>query len=256
MANQSRGLPRDFHLEQRFTGKPMPLLDLSSFRWITFDCYGTLIDWETGIKEALLPILSAHGVSLENEPLLELYAELEAELEADTYGYIPYREVLAGVVAGFGKRLAFVPTRDEMHFLADSLPNWQPFPDTLAALDKLKRKYKLGIISNTDDDLFLSTARVLKVPFDEIVTAQQSRSYKPSLRNFQLAIERIGVPSEEILHVAQSIYHDVVPSRTLGIASAWVNRRSARKGAGATKVAFAAPDLEVPDLQSLALMAS
>jgi len=134
---------------------------------------------------------------------------------------------------------------------------WRVFDDVFPALDALASGgFKLGIISNTDDNLFLATAKLLKVPFDEIVTAQQSRSYKPSLRNFQLAIERMGVPNQEILHVAQSIYHDVVPSRTLGIASAWVNRGSARKGAGATKIAFAAPDLEVPDLQSLALMAS
>ena len=231
-------------------------LNLSSFRWITFDCYGTLIDWETGIKAVLHPILSAHGVSLEDQPLLELFGELEAELEAEASGYISYREVLAGVVAGFGKRLAFVPSRDEMYSLPESLRNWQPFPDTIAALDRLKRKYKIGIISNTDDDLFSATARLLKVQFDEVVTAQQARTYKPSLKIFQLAIKRMGIPKEEILHAAQSVYHDVVPSRALGIASVWVNRRSARRGAGATKVAFAAPDLEIPDLHSLALMAA
>jgi len=233
----------------------MSSLNFNSFRWITFDCYGTLIDWETGIKAALRPILSAHGVSLDDQPLLDLYGDLEAELEAESSGYTPYRDVLAGVVAGIGKRLAFTPTRDELYSLAQSLRNWRPFPDTIAALEKLKRKYKLGIISNIDNDLFLETARLLEVPFDEIVTAQQSRSYKPSPKIFQLAFERMGVPKGQILHAAQSIYHDVVPSRALGIASVWVNRRSARKGIGATKLASAA-DLEVADLQALADMAA
>ncbi|HEX4424322.1 MAG TPA: HAD-IA family hydrolase, partial [Terriglobales bacterium] len=134
----------------------------------------------------------------------------------------------------------------------DSLASWQPFPDTVAALRKLKSRYQLGIISNVDDDLFASTAKKLEVKFDHVITAQQARAYKPSLKIFKLAQERIGVAPEQWLHVAQSVFHDIVPGKSLGITTVWVNRASSRPGAGAAKSASANPDLEVPDLQTLA----
>jgi 2-haloacid dehalogenase len=166
-----------------------------------------------------------------------------------------YRHVLGNVVGGFGRKLGFDPTSQEIGSLADSLSSWKPFPDTIAALQKLKQKYKLGIISNTDDDLFAKTSKRLGIAFDEVVTAQQVRSYKPALKNFQIAIERIGTSKEKVLHVAQSIYHDVVPARALGIANVWVNRRGGKPGSGATKSAVTKPDLEVRDLKSLAALA-
>ena len=228
------------------------MLDFRRFRVLTFDCYGTLIDWESGILGALRPLLAAHGKSLPDEKLLELYGELEAEAEAGAYQ--SYRKVLQSVARGAGRRLGFEASEQETRSLPESLKNWQPFPDTVAALGKLKGRFKLAIISNTDDDLFADTARLLEVPFDGVITAQQAGSYKPSHRNFKLALERIALPPAQVLHCAQSIYHDVIPARALGLATVWVNRRGA-KGGGATKAARGQPDLVVPDLKTLAELA-
>jgi len=228
------------------------MLDFGRFRVLTFDCYGTLIDWESGILAALGPLLAAHGKSLADDKLLELFGGLEAEAEAGEYQ--SYRKVLEGVARGVGRRLGFEASEQEARSLPESLKNWPPFPDTVAALGKLKNRYKLAIVSNTDDDLFAQTARLLEVPFDWVITAQQAGSYKPSHNNFRLALERIARPADEVLHCAQSIYHDVVPARELGLATVWVNRRGA-KGGGATKAALGQPDVEVPDLKTLAEMA-
>jgi 2-haloacid dehalogenase len=146
----------------------------------------------------------------------------------------------------------FRPSLEQINSLPESLPQWPPFPDTVASLARLKQKYKLAVISNTDDDLFAETAKTLQVPFDWIITAQQAKSYKPSRNNFQRALEKIGLPKEKILHVGQSLYHDIVPTRELGWANVWVNRRSGKKGQGATVTADIKPDLEVPDLKTLA----
>jgi 2-haloacid dehalogenase len=229
------------------------MLDFNRFRILTFDCYGTLIDWESGIFAALRPILAAHKKTLSDSAILRLYSELEATAEGREYR--PYREILQSVVYGFGKRLEFTTTPAQLASLPDSLASWQPFPDTVAALRKLKSRYQLGIISNVDDDLFASTAKKLEVKFDHVITAQQARAYKPSLKIFKLAQERIGVAPEQWLHVAQSVFHDVVPAKSLGITTVWVNRPSSRPGSGAAKSASANPDLEVPDLQTLADLA-
>jgi 2-haloacid dehalogenase len=229
------------------------MLDFNRVRILTFDCYGTLIDWESGIFAALRPILAAHKKTLSDSAILRLYSELEATAEGREYR--PYREILQSVVYGFGKRLEFTTTPAQLASLPDSLASWQPFPDTVAALRKLKSRYQLGIISNVDDDLFASTAKKLEVKFDHVITAQQARAYKPSLKIFKLAQERIGVAPEQWLHVAQSVFHDVVPAKSLGITTVWVNRPSSRPGSGAAKSASANPDLEVPDLQTLADLA-
>lgn len=226
------------------------MLDFSQYDVVSFDCYGTLIDWETGIFSALRPILAAHGKNISDTELLRLYSELEVEAEQGEFR--PYREVLETVVRGFGKRLEFEPTRAQERSLPESLADWRPFPDTVAALRILKARYRLAIISNVDDDLFAATARRLEIPFDHLITAQQARAYKPSHRIFNLAQERIGVPAARWLHAAQSVYHDVVPARSLGVATVWVNRPSPRPGAGAAKAASGTPDLEVPDLKTLA----
>ena len=226
------------------------MLDFTRFRVLTFDCYGTLIDWESGIFSALHPILSSHRKVLADAALLELYGELEAA--AETGPFRPYREILQSVVRGFGERLGFSPTDAEIHSLPESLVHWQPFPDTIAALRQLKARYRLGIISNIDDDLFSLTAAKLEVKFDHVITAQQASAYKPSLAIFNLARERIGVAREQWLHVGQSIYHDVIPAQALGLATVWVNRPSPRSGIGAVKAAFGHPDLEVPSLSKLA----
>jgi 2-haloacid dehalogenase len=234
------------------------MLDLTRFKVLTFDCYGTMIDWETGIFSALRPILAAHGKKISDSVLLELYSELEASAEASAEKgeFLRYRDVLQSVVRGFGERLGFSPTDAEVRSLPQSLANWQPFPDTVEALRKLKSRYQLAVISNVDDDLFASTAPKLGVVFDHVITAQQAQCYKPCIRMFELAEERIRVSRERWLHVGQSIYHDVIPAQSLGIATVWVNRPSPRSGAGAATAAAGTPDLDVPDLDTLAQLST
>lgn len=226
------------------------MLDFNKFEVLTFDCYGTLIDWENGILTALHPVLMAHGINLPEEKILELYAEIESQAERGKF--VKYRVVLKEVVRRLGNRLGFVPMPSELGCLINSLGNWPPFPDTVQALTVLKKRFKLAVISNVDDDLFALSQGHLKVKFDYIITSEQAKSYKPSLRNFEFAMERMGLPAEKILHVAQSLYHDIVPAKTLGLSTVWVNRRKGKTGSGATPKAFGNPDLEVPDLASLA----
>jgi 2-haloacid dehalogenase len=183
-----------------------------------------------------------------------MYGEFEAE--AETGAYRPYREVLESVVRGFGQELGFSPNEAEVRSLPESVARWQPFPDTGQALRLLKKRYRLAVLSNIDDDLFATTAPKLGVDFDHVVTAQQARAYKPSLEVFRLARERIGMKSEEWLHVAQSVYHDIVPAKTLDLATVWVNRPSARAGIGAVRASTVRANLEVPDLKTLAAAVS
>ncbi len=192
------------------------MINFEQYKVLTFDCYGTLIDWESGILAALKPLLSVHGHNLDDEQLLQLFIEFEAEIQKG---------------------------------------DWSPFPDTVAALKALKNKFKLAIISNIDDNLFAFSAQHLEIEFDSIITAEQVKSYKPSLKNFKDAIDRIGIPPEQILHVACSIYHDIVPAQSLGISTVWVNRRAGKEGIGANLPVVAQPDLEVPDLHTLAQQA-
>jgi 2-haloacid dehalogenase len=229
------------------------MLQLDQFEVLTFDCYGTLIDWETGIWEALRPVLAAHQVNLQPEQVLELYGELESTAEAGEYQ--EYKTILSIVLEGFGARLGFTPSAVELQSFSTCVKDWPAFPDSPGALQALHKKYKLAIISNIDDDLFAFSEKRLQVKFDWIITARQARSYKPSLNNFKVAFERIGIPQGKILHVAQSLFHDIVPAKQLGLACVWINRRHDKAGFGATPPAKARPDLEEPDLQSLARLA-
>jgi 2-haloacid dehalogenase len=229
------------------------VLDLAAFDVLSFDCYGTLIDWESGLLAALAPLFAAHGAPFAPEPVLERFAAIEAELESGTF--MEYRRVLAGVLDRLAARHGFSPTPPEIVRFSTSVGDWPAFPDTVEALGALATRYKLAIISNVDDDLFAASAIRLQVPFNWVITAQQVRSYKPCLDNFRRAIERIGVSPARHLHVAQSLYHDIGPARQLGLSTVWVNRRHGRQGSGATPPAEATPDLEVPDLRSLAEMA-
>jgi len=226
------------------------MLNFSDFELLTFDCYGTLIDWESGIWEALHPILATHRIDVAADKALELYGELESEAERGEYH--EYKMVLKMVLEGVGARLGFAPTQLELQRFSESVQDWPAFPDSARALQALKKRYKLAIISNIDDDLFAFSAQRLQVQFDWIITAQQAKSYKPSHNNFQIAFERIGLPKDKILHVAQSLFHDIVPAKALGLATVWVDRRHNKDGFGATPPAQAQPDLTVPDLQTLA----
>jgi len=229
------------------------MLDFHRFQALTFDCYGTMIDWEKGIFSALRPILEAHGKTIDDFALLKLYSELE--LKAEQGEFRKYREVLQSVVAGFGEQLGFKPSEEEIRSLPGSLPQWPPFPDTVAALKRLQTRYKLAVISNIDDDLFAGSEPKLQAQFDHVITAEQARSYKPSLNNFSLALKQLGLAPDHVLHVGQSLYHDVTPAKSLGIATVWVNRPSPRPGAGAARTADGKPDLEVSDLATLAQIA-
>ena len=229
------------------------MLDLNRFEILTFDCYGTLIDWESGILAALHRILAAHGKKIDDATLLKLYGDFEQRSEAGPFR--SYRVVLESVVRRFGAELGFTPTAEQARSLPDSLPTWKPWPDTVAALRQLKTRFRLAILSNVDDDLFAATRPQLGVDFDEVITAQQAQAYKPSLKVFELALARIKAPAHRVLHVGQSIYHDVIPAQALGLATVWVNRPSARPGVGAVKSAEAKPDLTVTSLAELAAAA-
>jgi 2-haloacid dehalogenase len=157
---------------------------------------------------------------------------------------------------GFGERLGFVPSADERAALAASVGDWPPFPDTVEALQALADRFQLVILSNIDDDLFALSARHLGVAFAAIVTAQQVGSYKPDPRNFRALLARLDTAPDRVLHVAQSLFHDIAPANALGLTTVWVNRRHDRPGSGATPPATARPDLEVPDLRTLAHHAS
>ncbi|HSW41520.1 MAG TPA: haloacid dehalogenase type II [Patescibacteria group bacterium] len=232
----------------------MPPVEFRRFEVLTFDCYGTLIDWEAGIAAGLRAILAARGVDATDEDLLARYARHEAAVEAGPYA--PYREVLARSLRGVCADLGVEPTDEEAIGFGGSVGDWPAFPDSHDALARLATRYRLAIITNCDDDLFAASNRQLGVTFDWVITAQQVGSYKPSERNFEVAFERIRVPRERILHVAQSLFHDHVPAQRLGLATAWINRRHDRPGSGATPPAAATPDLVAPDMASFADLAT
>jgi 2-haloalkanoic acid dehalogenase type II len=209
---------------------------------ITFDCYGTLIDWERGIADAFTGEFGAEQ-SFDLGAVLAAYHEIEPVVESETYR--SYREVLTETVRRLVRRHGWALTEARAGFLAESLPSWPPFADTNAALRRLAAAgYGLGILSNVDDDLLAGTRRHLVGDFAFVVTAQQVRSYKPAPGHFLAARARIG--GARWLHAAQSYFHDVVPARALAIPVAWINRKhQAPTGA-------AGPDQEFSTLRDLA----
>lgn len=209
---------------------------------ITFDCYGTLVDWETGISDAFLSAARAEGRTLGRDAVLAAYADIEPRVEAS--GYRMYREVLTDTAAEVARRLGWPLERERARFLAESLPAWKLFPDTNPSLSALRdRGYRLGILSNVDDDLLAGTRKLLAVPFDVIVTAEQVKSYKPAHGHFVAARARLA--GQRWLHAAQSYFHDVVPAAALGIPVVWVNRKGERPADAAR------PDGEVQTLAGL-----
>ena len=225
-------------------------MGFESIRLITFDCYGTLIDWENGMLAALRPMFSRDGHRVPDVQLLELYGAIEVELEAGPY--LPYRQVLAQTAQEIGRRTGVNISAEEGRAFADSLTSWKPFTDTVIALQSIAKRFRLAIISNVDDDLFAETRKKFApVEFDFAVTAQQCQSYKPSLKNFEEAIRRSGLSKDQIMHVGQSIYHDIEPANALGIINAWVNRPSIRQGIGPVKQGTGKPTYEVRTLAEL-----
>jgi len=213
------------------------------FDIVTFDCYGTLIDWESGIADAFLRAAREDGIELRRAEVLRAYESIEPVVERERYR--AYRDVLTESAFRVARALGWPLALERATFLANSLRDWKPFDDTNPALIRLRDAgYRLGILSNIDDDLLLATRRHFTVGFDLIVTAQQVRSYKPGHAHFLAAREAIG--DARWLHTAQSNFHDVVPANTLGIPSAWVNRRGDAALPGGT------PAYEVADLKGLA----
>lgn len=208
---------------------------------ITFDCYGTLIDWNEGISSALLAEAERQGKEVDRAAILTAYHHAEPRVQAA--GYRPYREVLtmleAEVAGELGWKLPASPG-----YLAASLPGWKPFPETNAALRRLvDGGFRLGILSNIDDDLLAGTREHLEVDFDLLVTAQQVGSYKPARAHFRRALESVDGDRRRLLHVAQSYFHDIEPARTLDIDTVWVNRLAEAVPAGGPQ-----PRTEVSDL--------
>lgn len=231
------------------------MLNPDRFDAITFDCYGTLIDWEQGILQAVRPVLAVHGVRAGDDELLALYARLEADLErrasSDRQAFMRYREVLGQVMRGLGEHFGLDLIDREIDRLPASLARWPAFPETAPCLRALKTRYRLAVLSNIDRDLFEDTAPKLGVELDELVTADFCRSYKPDPRHFRVALALLDLPPARVLHVAESLVHDVVPARALGITTVWVNRRGDRGPGASGTTGAAAPDLVVPDLATL-----
>jgi len=225
-------------------------LDFSRFSHLSFDCYGTIIDWESGILSAVIPALRRHFIDFDEVEVLRRYAHHESTLEAGPYR--SYRDIQRGVMRGLANDLGFSPTRIDLELLPDSIGRWQPFADSVEALQRLQRRYGLVILSNIDDAMFVETAKLLPVELAEVVTAEQVGRYKPARDGFEMVLDRLGVPREQVLHVAQSLYHDHVPAQALGFSTVWVNRDSRCPGTGVALPVDVTPDLEVPDLRALA----
>jgi 2-haloacid dehalogenase len=231
----------------------MPDLDFDAFDVMTFDCYGTLIDWESGLLAAFRAPLAAHGIGASDRDVLTAFARHESEIEAGPYR--PYREVLGEVLAAMVAHFGGEVTAEERAVFGGSVADWPAFSDSAAALAKLHERFKLGVITNCDDDLFAASERRLGIQFDTVVTAQQAKRYKPNPRGFELMFERVGLPPARILHVAQSLFHDHVPAKRLGLSTVWVDRRGDQPGSGATPPAAATPDLTVRSMAELAALA-
>ena len=199
------------------------------FEFVTFDCYGTLIDWETGIRGAFKEALEGTGLSQTQEAeLSELYEEEEKKIEGQM-PYRKYRKVLAFAASAATRKFGKTIPEKLSEILADQLPSWNPFPDTNPALERLAAEYTLGILSNVDNDLLAGTMKHFTVPFDLVVTAERVRSYKPGTEHFEEARRIIGA-DRGWLHVAASLYHDIEPASRLGISAAWVNRNNRAEG--------------------------
>jgi len=227
-------------------GSEMPRL--SDFEVLTFDCYGTLIDWETGIVRAIGPWLERSGVSATRDQILAAFAEAEAPQQAKTPD-LRYPELLARVHTALAKRFGVAPDAAAAQAFGGSVREWPAFADSADALAYLKQHYRLVVLSNIDRASFAHSARKLGVEFDAVYTAQDIGSYKPDPRNFEYMLARLaeqGIARDQILHTAESLYHDHIPAKRFGLATCWIHRRAGQSGHGATRP----PEVEViPDFR-------
>jgi 2-haloacid dehalogenase len=235
-------------------------MEFPDFEALSFDCYGTLIDWEAGLLAVLGPWARARGLELAGEQLLTAYAQVETALEA-AHPAEAYPEILARGMRQLGGDLGADVTEDDAAALARSVPDWPAFPDSPGALATLGARFKLIILSNVDRASFAGSNARLGVEFTSVITAQDVGSYKPSPRNFEaLAAEaaRLGIRPGGLLHVAQSLFHDHVPAKRAGLPTVWINRRRDRAGWGATPEPSApvTPDWEFPSMAAFAAAAA
>lgn len=231
-------------------------MELTDFAALSFDCYGTLIDWESGIAAVLGPWARSRGLDLDEEALLAAYSRQEARAEAGHPGEL-YPGILARSMRALGAELGAEVTGEDAQRLARSVPDWPAFSDSPAALAALGSRYQLIILSNVDRESFAASQRRLGVTFTSVLTAQDIGSYKPSPRNFDALLAeagRLGIAGGRLLHVAQSLFHDHVPARRAGLPTAWINRRHAKPGWGATPppAVEVSPDWEFPSLAAFA----
>ncbi|MCX8101055.1 MAG: haloacid dehalogenase [Geminicoccaceae bacterium] len=222
---------------------------------LSFDCYGTLIDWEKGILEALGPWRVRTGLAVDAETLLAAFAREESAQEAETPS-LRYDLLLARVGERLGRRFDAPMRPEEMRAFGASVGDWPPFPDSGEALGRLARHVPLVVLSNVDEASIRRSAAKLGDPFAAILTAETIGSYKPDLRNFAYLLGFLagrGWPREGLVHVAQSLYHDHAPAAAMGIASVWIDRRAGKAGGATPPPAGAvAPALRFPDLASFA----
>lgn len=222
-------------------------MDFQTIEYLTFDCYGTLIDWETGILRTLRPFLVSKGIAESDDWLLELYGRFEPEEEHGEYK--PYREILRRVMHRFATHYKIELRGDEENLLSTGLPEWPPFSDTVESLQQLATRFKLVVLSNIDRDLIEQTARVLGNPFHRIITAQDVRAYKPSHENFRYARKQLGLTRVNHCHVAQSLFHDIAPAKEMDMNTVWIDRRHGKSGGGATPPSLAQADMKFVDLR-------
>jgi putative hydrolase of the HAD superfamily len=211
-------------------------LDLTAFKALSFDCYGTLIDWEAGIAAVLAPWAREQGLDAADEALLAAYADHEAAVERATSAPL-YPQVLAEAFRRTGQTLGAPVSDAWAHRLGDSVPDWPAFPDSAEALARLRRHYQLIILSNVHRAGFAGSNRQLRGDVAAIITAEDVGAYKPAEQHFRAldaALPGLGVQRDELLHVAQSLFHDHVPAKREGLPSVWINRRHDRPGWGAT----------------------
>jgi 2-haloacid dehalogenase len=209
---------------------------LTDYKALTFDCYGTLIDWESGMVEALRPLTAKVKRALTRDQILEAHARHEAAQQRYT-PTMAYRNLLAVVYKRLAEEWQVAVAWEECVAYGRSVKDWPAFADSAAALQYLKRHYQLVILSNVDNESFAFSNRRLQVEFDAIYTAEDIGSYKPSGRNFQYMLEKLGgngIAKGAILHTAESLFHDHKPANELGLASCWIYRRHAQEGFGAT----------------------
>jgi len=219
-------------------------LKLTDFKILTFDCYGTLIDWESGLSTALQPLLTKAAGATSREQALEIFARHEFAQQNETPS-MPYSQLLSRVYKRLATEWNVPVSSEEANIFGASVPDWPAFPDSVAALAYLKQYYPLVILSNVDRISFRASNERLKVAFDAVYTAQDIESYKPNPQNFAYMLQRLksdfGLDKSAVLHVAQSLLHDHVPANQCGLASAWIDRRHANEGWGATKPPGEAP---------------